>query len=387
MIKNRFNNNDNLIIADIEQRELENKNSLKSVNLFLEPILQETEFLPFVSKLPILLGLSIKTLGNTIYQAKVKKNYFCNDIEQKITSFDINNALKTIRNIKPSNPLFYQISFTWCVEKIFALEISVENKLKRSIGLEINKIFHNLVILENMFDYLKINSLKNICAQILKQGKILFSLYNDIEDNNKNITIINAKEIIKQLLFLSNNLEILSFNSEFLYVSLKNKAKININQACDLGLTGKFLQACKNISPINDNIYVDEPPHIPLRDEADAYARCLLRIEETKSSLLWLHKNLKSLSNFDDSLKNLFFTLNLNLDKPKENFAFFEIASPEGDLKSSIFINKDESIIYRITSPAYFIANSIPSFLINENIDNLIIILISLGIEASEIDK
>lgn len=387
MSKSRFNSNDNLIIAGNEQRELEDKNSLKKLNLFLEPILNETEFLPFVAQLPLSIGLLIKTLGNTIYESKIKKGYFCNNLESKINNLDINSALKILRNIKPSNPLFYQLSFILCAEKISALEIPAENKLKRSLGIEISRVFHNLTVLESMFEYLKITSLKNICTAMLKQGSTIFTIYNEIEDNTNHISILQAKEIIKNLISHIHNLESIAFSSETLYLALKNKAKVHLSQACDLGLTARFMQACKNISPINDNIYLDDPPHAPLRDEADAYGRCLLRIEEIKASLLWLNKQIKNVNIFDDSLKNLFFTLELNLSTPKEKFVFSELNSPEGDLKSSIFINKDNSITYKISSPAYFIAHSIPFLLLRANIEDIIIILLSLGIEASEIDK
>ncbi len=393
MYKNRFSNDDSLIISNLEQKELEDKNQIKNFDLFLEPILTEVEFLPFVNSLPIKIGLSIKILGRNIYQSSIKKGYFYHNLESLITDFNIPKNIEIMRRIKPSQSIFYQLSYLSCVENLFGTEVPKLELLKRSIAIEIARTYHNLHVSKNIFTCLKINNLKNDCDNILAYGNDLFNIFKHIENNSKLskiFSIKNAQKLLEILLDMAANLELEANNSEILYKKLIHKAKINLNQACDLGLSGRFLQACKNFSmPINNNsIYISDPPNISLRDEADAYARCMLRVDEIKSSIIWLIHQINHLQEFEKNLIALSVEpKDFDISGIKNSFAFSELNSPEGDLKSSIFVNSKKEISYKITSPAYFIVQSIPHMLLKADFDDIPLILASLGIDEFEIDK
>jgi Ni,Fe-hydrogenase III large subunit len=393
MHKNRFNNDDSLIISNLEQKELEDKNQIKNFDLFLEPILTEVEFLPFINNLPIKIGLSIKILGRNIYQSSIRKGYFYHNLESLITDFNIPKNIEIMRRIKPSQSIFYQLSYLLCIENLFGLEIPKSELLKRSVAIEIARTYHNLYVLKNIFTCLKINNLKNNCEHILLYGSNLFDIFKHIESNeqvDKISNIKNAHKLLEILLNMATNLELDTNNSEILYKKLIYKAKITLHQACDLGLSGRFLQACKNFSmPINNNsIYISDPPNISLRDEADAYARCMLRVDEIKSSLAWLIRQINHLEEFEKNLVALSVEeKDFDISGIKNSFAFSELNSPEGDLKSSIFVNSKREISYKITSPAYFIVQSIPHMLLKADFDDIPLILASLGIDEFEIDK
>ncbi|HXW60182.1 MAG TPA: hypothetical protein VEK06_01470, partial [Myxococcota bacterium] len=202
----------------------------------------------------------------------------------------------------------------------------------------------------------------------------------------KNIRPKEIKDIIEALDHLAREIDSNLGFDPYLRQCLRKKAVITLNLASSFGLSGSFLRA-------NRNLYDNRPgspgymsaPTTQLADGGDTWARFIIRIREILASIEWLkqHPLLKEDYDVPDDFlsKELFKEAVFPL-------AFGQVDAPEGDVKISIFIDKKSNkLIYRIRTPAYFIAQALPHLLSQADLKDLPLILYSLGITAEEIDR
>jgi NADH:ubiquinone oxidoreductase subunit D len=164
---------------------------------------------------------------------------------------------------------------------------------------------------------------------------------------------------------------------------LRKKAVVTLNMAASFGLSGIYLRANRSSYEI---IPTDGPPH-ELSEGGDAWARINLRAGELRSGITWLKQSLSTALAENKTLEPLCDNRELSIAQTVHTFSFGEISGPEGDIKISIFLDKQKIPNIHLRSPAFFIAQALPHLLAQADISDLLWILYSLGISAEEIDK
>lgn len=382
-----------LIISALEKRELLEKSKIAHSDFFLESTFSSVEFLPYVSVLPIKIGLNLRTIGTKIISATIKKGYFFSDFESRIKFIDTKEDLENFKHLNYTIPIFYQMSYILALENIASITPNKESILARGFAVEIARIFHNLLVLKNIFICIKENNLLSITNKALSVGEKIFSFYRSVSfEIGKKLSRSDAEATAEELKELLLELEEEAQTSKKLFDALSKKAIITNKIATEMGLTGLFLKANrinKYSYADTDKIYLNEDlPEKSFKDESDAYARCLLRIEEAKNSIIWFLSKVSQLRKTCDSLAGVDFNYNVNHLDFKNNFSFGELESPEGKIIVSIFKNEnDGNFVLNLTNSAYFIAQAIPLLINRLDLKDLALILNSLGINAYEIDR
>lgn len=168
---------------------------------------------------------------------------------------------------------------------------------------------------------------------------------------------------------------------------LIGRAKVDRNTAISLGLTGIMLRA----TGLADDLRAEDeslPYHLlnfvpQTRTESDAYARFLLRFAEIEMSMTLIQraKRLRDEQPADSTIPTPFIATS-------SPFAFAYIEAPEGELVVSLWAAKEGAMQrVRIKTPSFALASAIPTLLLGADIDDVALILASLGVDWVELDR
>lgn len=328
------------------------------------------------------IGLELITKGNYIIKAKVLRGYFFTDIEEKLATLSINEAIIYLGKLNINMPIFYQTALIKALDNLF---LQQKTNISFGIAMEWARIFHHITVLKKISYCLKLSSLANKAENII-------SLINKpiIELCRVHINITNFTYSFNYLFKLYQQIEILFkiFESSFfsekrIYKKLHNRWKISQNEAGSFGLSGLFLRANRyniDIRKADSSIY-ENAPQTCYGEGKDAWSRLSLRIQEIKASLSWLKQFIHQKNHHIYFGNDDYKLASSNL------WSYAEIEGPEGIIKITIFNDiKNNRLSYKIRSPAYFIAQLIPSLLENSHIKDMALLLYSLGINGREID-
>jgi NADH:ubiquinone oxidoreductase subunit D len=382
---------DSLIISRLQQKEILNFNLTDRPNSPFFPLMTKTFLRPFLDNIPINLSIGLETIGEQIIKVLVSKGYFCHGLENILSHTSPAQALIAMGRLHNEAPIFYQIALLRAFEELFDLPHNETRNKHYAIALEFARISHHLQVIKNIFYCLDLSSLlttiKNLKYLLLKPITLfthINSVYNSLSVENIDEACTEAIQIMDEIINVVSVEEAISN-------ALTKKAIISLPLAGSLGLTGLFLRANHNYFDLRQQkaprqIYATAPK-ISLTEGGDALARLTLRLLEVEASLKWLkdimlngHKEFKEITPI--------FIEDNYLNKPvRKQFGFGEIEGPEGYIKVSIFVSPDGHLIFRIRTPAYFIAQAIPVLLTNRKLRDIAILLHSLGITAEEIDK
>lgn len=166
---------------------------------------------------------------------------------------------------------------------------------------------------------------------------------------------------------------------------LSGKAKVDRNSALSLGLSGITLRATGFADDLrlHDDTYSLLEFRPQLRIESDAYARYLLRIAEIIHSQTLIDRAQQLLAKQAEQAVTI---VPSPVASRKHCAAFIE--GPEGEVM--IWIASGDGAApdrMRIKTPSFALAYAIPAFLIGADIDDVAIILATLGINAYELDR
>lgn len=382
---------DSLIISRLSQKELISRKTAKVFDTPLFPLVTHIKLRPFFDNIPIGLGLNLETIGNKIINAQIERGFFYHDVENNITNLSLKKSLSAISRLNTNAPIFYQSALLAAWFDLANEPTPNLSKLPFAIAMEFSRIAHHLMVLKNIFYCLELFSLVqliNLCEQFLKDP-IDYYKSIDLNDNvNHHINQKQINNILAEAASVVDEMAVAVNVEEKLAKSLSQKAIINLSIAGMMGLCGSYLRANRNSYDLRHSakaqIFYETVPDISITEGGDAYARFSLRIFDILASIKWLRKTCSS-----SSVSNLVLPHEDQLLKnPKKSFAFGEIEGPEGDVKVGLFAkNQTNSIVCRIRTPAYFIAQAIPLILTNTQIGDLALLLFSLGISAQEVDK
>jgi len=378
---------DSLIISRLQQKELLSSKSDLDFDLFF-PLMSETLIRPFFDNNPIKVGLRLRLIGNNIIHLHIDRGYFHHGLEEIIRGLPLKEAILALGRLHYKAPIFYQIALLMAWQALYDQPFDTQPYAK---ALEFSRIAHHLNVIRNIFYCLELYALSDLINEMNDILAKPFSMSERIytEETDEDMPTSGAHQNILDALSLMNDIHHRIMQEERLQIALIKKAHVDLKAAASLGLTGPYLRANRcyydlRHTPSHRHFY-ENPPAFSVVDGGDAWARFSLRILEIITSLSWLRK----ITSNDISSRFKAITIVKDVsDDYKKPYSMASIDSPEGDIKVSIFVDvKTESNIFRLRTPAYFIAQSLPQMLRDANLQDVGLLLNSLGISAEEIDK
>lgn len=384
---------DSLIISRLQRKEL---SYLKPGRLsFAFSPIDKIYLDPFIDELPIKIGLELSLLGSRIMHCRIERGFLFQDIENNLSQVDFTEAINTIARLNQRTPIFYQVALSLAMEEMFEATVSEETKELRCFVIEFSRIFHHWQVIKNILICLKCDDLIDLVTMAQNFMKTPHDLLGRIYTANSyptnNLNLNNLKDTINILENLAREMDsLVSINPE-IRQSLRKKAFVTTSLASSFGLTGIYLRANRQFYDIrkeHNALGYKTPPLTSYTDGGDAWARFILRIKEILASIAWIKKYSVIFNENTVSIRPLLEEHSFDSEKARKPVAFGEVEGPEGDTKISIFLVPVlEKLVFRIRTPAFFVAQAIPHFLLNSEINDLPLVLHSLGINANEIDK
>lgn len=384
-----------LIISRLQQVEIANLKPSMAVDSPFFHLITIASLKPFFDNLPINLELEFRLIGSKILGLQVTRGYFCQDLETSLHDLVPVEALTAVGRLNMACPIFYQAAFYSALVKLTGWPEDKERPTQFTIAMEFARIAHHLQVVKNVLYCLNLDSLAEIaedCEQVLQPPCQLFNrIRAPGDDEVSSISLEEIDEILSDAYLRAEELSSAISFEEGIRAALHKKAVVSLTQAGFMGLTGPYLRANQEIYDLrrqsDRGIVYLKPPRISIGDGGDALTRFSLRPMDILASLKWLKQMVLSEAKAS-SLKAIVIDESFGQKAPIRPFAFGEIEGPEGDIKVSMFVDaKGQSPIFRIRSPAYFIAQAIPHMLNQTDLSDVAALLYSLGITAEEVDK
>lgn len=387
---------ESLIVSRIQRKELFQIKPIMVSGVQAFPLVTQEKIEPFIGNLPIKIGLDINLLGNKVLGAQVVRGFFHHGVEKSLGHMTCKDALRAIGRIEPHAPIFYQIALVAAYAEIYGWDIEPIEKKRWAIAMELMRITHHLDVILNTFKCLKLFSLVEQTRAMVKLMTRPCTTFCRIffEPQPKISALLNHQlyQILNEAHVLLEELNQDARSTKKMMTILAGKAVVPLGLAGSMGLSGNYLRANNNAHDLRHRIQglsiYDAPPRICLAEGGDLLSRFLLRISEIDASISWLKNTLNN--SHKDLLKipPITFEDGFIQKQAIKRYAFFEMEGPEGDIKVSIFRSEpDHQLVFWIRTPAYFIAQAIPHFLSQIELDDLAILFFSLGICAEEVDK
>lgn len=383
---------DSLIISRLQQKELLEVKSSIHLNSEYFPLVTKATLAPFFDRLPKNIALDIKLLGDKIINANAIRGYFSHHLEEVLKDLSPYDAVMAIARLNFQAPIFYQLALMNAFEQLEGKSLETKESQQRCVALEFARIAHHVLVLKNMLLCLQHNSLAHLVETIHHILELPIAITSRVYDSNEKPNETLSYETIHQGLsdglILVQEIKSALNQEEELLNAMAKKATIRVFAAASLGLTGIFLRANRSFydlrhEPSPHNLY-QTAPDLMVHDGGDMWARFNLRLLEIAASLRFLKHILES--DGISAIAPIVVDAQFGTQEKPHSFAFAEIEGPEGDIKISIF-KRESSSVFRIRTPAYFIAHALPYFLIDANLSDIPLTLYSLGITPEEIDK
>jgi NADH:ubiquinone oxidoreductase subunit D len=393
-MKNRpFKIDDSLIISRLQQKELLDIKPNMAFDSCFFPLVTKIFLKPFFDNLPIKLGMELQLIGNAIIHTRIDRGYFYHGFEELLTGLSPHNAVLAMVRLERTLPIFYQLALMITLEDLTDWPKNSLFAKQSAIALEIARVAHHLNVIKNVLYCLDLSSISELlieCEHLLTKPINSFcQVYSEVTLLGENLSREEIRRILLEVQIIMDSITSRISLQEKLFKRLIKKAIVNLPMASSMGLTGLYLRANRNHYDLRQkSIIYKTAPNICLTEGGDAWARFVLRLLEIDASLKWLKHTLSGYEKEFNELKSITIQEDYCQKQPSKKFAFGEIEGPEGDIKVSIFVNnKDNSLLFRVRTPAYFIAQAIPYLLTQTDLRDIPVMLHSLGISAEEVDK
>lgn len=385
---------DALIISRLQQIELSSLKPSSNVDSPFFHLLTVASQKPFFHNLPLNLGIEFHLIGSKILGITIDRGYFAHDLEATLATLPPADAIKAIARLNLSAPIFYQAALLAAYTKIADKSFSLESARPLTIAMEFARVGHHLVVIQNVLNCLQLTRLAEIakdCSEILRAPCQLYSRIRTPTDAEANsISHAEIGDILSDASARAEELLAEIGAEERIRKALQKKAVISISQAGSLGLTGIYLRANQDLYDLRRqssySFPYQKPPRIAVGEGGDMLTRFVLRLSESLASLRWLKQVLLEGNSTTANLQAIVFDPLPISGQPMRPYAYGEVESPEGNAKVSIFANTENKAFFRIRTPAYFIAQAIPQLLLHHDLNDVAMLLFSLGITADEID-
>lgn len=396
MKKPHWKIDDSLIISRLQQKELFHIKPALALSSQFFPLVTKVSLRPFFDNLPVKIGLDLQIIGSKIIKSQVDRGYFHHGLESHLSGLSPHQAIAAIGRLQKTAPIFYQLALMQALEELFDWPVDVVRAKRYAIALEFARVSHHLAVIKNVLYCANLDSIAELvktCEHLLEKPCQLFSrIYLAKDLDLSSITFEEIDSALDEALPIAEEMATAINLEDALTKNLSKKAVVTLPMAGSMGLTGSYLRANRHYYDLRQNaskrVFYQTIPKICLTEGGDAYARFSLRLLEIEAGLSWLKKTLLAQQPELIEFRPIAIDDNYCSNKPAQKFAFGEIEGPEGDIKVSVFVGStDNSLIFRVRTPAYFIAQSIPYLLSETYLRDIATVLYSIGITAEEIDK
>lgn len=402
MPNHQFSASDTLIVAPNEENtSLHPLSSSAYTRAFEHQIAPDKLFFfaPTHIALPIPFHLSFELKEKLLSQIRVEIGWLHQGIEKAFETITWSNGAVFASRINPIIPASATLGFILAVEKLLGIETKITDTEQnyRVAVLECSRIYHHHRIINQIINQLTLHSMMQESAELLKLiEQIQASLLNDA-NLLSSLCIGGSRRIFSDL--DKENLPILlnaaAKDSHILLTRINDETelksrltgigRITKENALAWGVTGPTLRACG----VFDDLRISHPycnyhlnfPQIITETDGDAWARFAVRAHEISASFILLENIFPKIFNTEP-------IADFDLSKIPKGTQTAYTESPEGEMAITVVSNEEISPYrVRFRTASFALTAALPLILDKADIDDVILIILSLGITGLEVDR
>lgn len=351
--------------------------------------------------LPLNIQIRLCFEGSHIRAIEPEIGFFHQGIEKLLPTLSIPESLKALARLNPENEAPLVLAFIMALEKKLHIEKSIPEgtEIARVIILEASRIKHHSDVLVKTLALTSSNTVQRLSEDYRKKATALYKICtrthtNALQHQISTLTEPFAAILIQQISFTAE--EMLAAISDLQEAiledssarrTMQNIGRLSLSTALNHGITGPTLRACGRSFDLRHHApylsYTKFTPSIATRKEGDLWARTLVRQYEIESSLKFI---IVACSNLKK--ESIGEPLNHAIpDKFVPGIHHMSIEAPEGELVVSLCSIETALTRVRIKTPSFTLVSALPAFLKNADLNDMALILTSLGIHELEADR
>ncbi len=366
-------------------------------------------FGPTNISLPFPLHLSLLLQEKYVTTAKVEIGWLHQGIEKAFESVPWKIAPSFATRVNPVVPAPIALGFILSLEKLWQIDEKIPKLAQsyRLLMLECARIFHHLRTIHQTIAMIAPYALVQASAHAVGLAQSLQTFINYDETSQPRWEIGGVTSPIYQTWTqqLQKNVNAASKAVHLLKRGLSEESQIEKRltaigvmtkeNAVSFGLTGPCLRA----SGVDDDLrrshpyfnYFSYTPTVFTEKNGDAWARFKIRLKETESSLSIIQKIIHDMLKEINRAESITIPSALSVNCEEASMLGMQtshIESPEGELAITI-VSNGKHVPYRVRmrTPSFFHTAALSAFLQNADIDDVALIIYSLGITGLEVDR
>ena len=366
-------------------------------------------FGPTHISLPFPLHLSIWLQEKNITTVKAEIGWLHQGMEKAFETIPWKTGPAFATRINPLVPAPIALTFILSLEKTLQIERKILKLAQdyRVLMLECARIFHHLNVIHQTVSLIAPYALIQSSAHALKMAQILQTLVNHDQDNlprwevggiSKPIYKIWIQQFQKEANATSKAIHILKrsvLEEAQIEKRLTGIGVLSKESALSFGLTGPTLRACGVADDLRRSHpyfnYFSYAPAICTQKYGDAWSRFNVRLNEVETSFVVVQKIIHEILKEMKAAESLIIPYESIWNDEQTIIPGMQTASiesPEGELSVTI-VSHGKNVPYRVRlrTPSFFHTAAISAFLQNADIDNVVLIILSLGITGLEVDR
>lgn len=345
--------------------------------------------------LPYPLQLTLHVEGQIVKGADVEIGWQHQGLEKSMEQFSWMEAGDLLKRVDPNPDSSLGLAYRLAVEKLFGVSSHVSDweRYVRIAKLESERVFHHLHVAARLFELYAQSAMHDaIRDTVVFSQSFRVALSKSMKDEKMRDEVKKAFEQLKGA--LGPVIKTLR-NSKQLKNRLEGRARMDLNLALSLGLTGIYLRGAGHF----DDLRSEQPdlPYLTLGFQpqvlrgGDAYTRFELRLLEIENALVLIERAL-SIALGKDFISMDYLSVpdlsNPELIPQKSGVETVYLESPEGEMAVTVCSDgKNKPYRVRIKTPSFALTSAISSFLSGCDLDDVIVILHSLGINPLQTDR
>ncbi|MCP4503536.1 MAG: hypothetical protein GY822_26695 [Deltaproteobacteria bacterium] len=378
-------------------------------------------FGPVHRAMPFPLQLRFEISGDRILATDAEIGWLHQGLERSLAEVtSLQEGFSRISRLYPRTPLFGILLWARAWEEAYGLSDDVPPRVQwlRTAGLEMSRVVAHLRVLmvlsevyadrlsQQIFTHaytrsaeclanLQFNdvNVENVSAEALPEPHNIFSKVGGMECAPDLKSMQKLEETFSAALEYVAGMRDQQLRNVAFVDGLRGRGVVSIRTLIDSGVTGPALRACG----VKDDIrlrqpnfaYEKCPPKSISQQAGDALARASQLLEEVADSVRMVRYSLQEAQKADPSLGSV---LNDAPDKVG-NHVVTSIESSAGELCMSLYFEEndlDQGLglqRVRLKTPSFSLATALPHFLYNANLDDVVPVMLGLGIIGSALDR
>lgn len=359
--------------------------------------------------LPFLLQLRVEIEGDRVLSCDPEVGWLHQGLEKALEGARFLDGTRKIERLHPANPVGHQLAWLLALERLCGLDEEVPQRalLWRVVMAEVSRILEHLRVLSDLVLLHAGRRAQRVFATAEKQ---VTSLLEDVAFDDEHelravlgglsspVPVSVAESLRRGLPDALSALQPIAQQQRRLpgvIDALRGLGAVEERAAVAYGFTGPALRA----TGLPDDVRVRDPyfaygelaPRVPTYEEGDARARFRVRLDEVFASSALV---LRALAAIDDAPSEVRLPLErFPLDDegalvPPEGMTAVSVELAGGEL--SLFVVSDGTPFprrARLRTPSFPLASALSRLLAGARLDEVVPVLISLGMIGTEIDR